>query len=91
MPAAPIAREAIKWLAGVIAALLAERALDEWPDSIMRRDFPKELPPDLWRLIKGRYDSMCRCTDDPEAFEVCRDRMIAELEEATSGKRSKKR
>ena len=92
MAAAPVAREVVKWLAGIIATLMAERALDEYEmvQSVWLPKKPPGIPPDVWRTMQKRYDEMCECTDDPEALELCRNRMIAELEASIPTRSSKR-
>lgn len=91
MPAAPIAKEAIKWLLGVIAALAAERALDsyELDDIYAWPGKPKDVDPRLWAEMRNHYNAMCDCADDPEALELCRDRMIAEIEASITRRRAR--
>ena len=92
MAAAPVAREVIKWLIGVIATLTAEKALDGWEAGEVM-GWPRKpalVPPDTWKLMRKHYDDMCTCTDDPEALELCRERMIAELEASIPTRSSKR-
>lgn len=91
MPA-PLAAEAVKAiLYGIIAHLLAEWAYyaaeDGEPPFPMK---PQQVPTETWREIQKAYKAMCDCNDDPEALEICRDRMISNLE-ATLPQRSTRR
>lgn len=80
--AAPIAIEAMKAiLYGIIAHLISEMAYEAMEeDGSGLPSKPREVPAQVWNEIRKHYDAICECTDDPEAQEICRERLIQGLE-----------
>ena len=82
MPAGPVLTEAAKAilygiLAHLIADIAAQRIEEEGPGMPSRNP---DIPADAWKEVMAAYRKVCDCTDDPEAYEICRDRLIEGLE-----------
>lgn len=80
--AATLTLEAVKAiLYGIIAHLISEAARDYMDEEEWQfPGKPRDVPAPVWNEIRKHYDAVCECTDDPEALEICRDRLIKGLE-----------